>query len=441
MGVFFGTDGIRGEFNTKLGLELAMRTGKALASLKSNAKILIGRDTRESGELLAAALALGAASLGAEIYDTQICPSAGISYLTKKLKYDFGVMISASHNPAKFNGIKIFNKNGEKLEEILEIQIEKRLFSNLFNVEKLGHIKKVDFIGEYKDFLIKQKTKLTGLKIVLDCANGTASFVAAECFKKLGAEVMSICDKPNGKNINANCGATDLKKIVKYVKKYDADMGFAFDGDSDRVMAVDESGNIVDGDKIIYLFALDYLKNNKLKNCQVVGTVMTNGGIEDALKNKGIELLRADVGDKYVYGKLAENNLLIGGEQSGHIILKDKLVTGDGILNAILLAEICKKENKKLSEFFDFKEYKQLKLDVNVKNENLILKCKKWLNYYENLQNEYKNNIRLLIRESGTEPKIRILAEAKSEENLKKITMKIKKYIEGLDEEFSKCVE
>lgn len=441
MGLYFGTDGLRGIFGKTLTLDMAFRVGRAIALEKENSKILVGRDTRKSGEVLSLAFSLGAICEGADIFDTGVCPTAGISYLTNKNGYDFGVVISASHNPSEFNGIKIFNDKGEKIGDLKETEIEKRLFLPLeFNKKNFGKYFVDNLIKEYEAFLLKEKVNLEGLKIVLDCANGASFEIANTVFNKLGADVISINCEPNGENINLGCGATDILKLKQVVVEKKADMGFAFDGDSDRVIAIDEKGNIVDGDMLIYLFAMKYLAEGRLKNNQVVGTAMTNTGIENALKRKGIELLRTNVGDKYVNEILVKNNLLIGGEQCGHIFLKDELATGDGILNAILVAEICKKNNKKLSEFFDLKKHYQVIINIKVKNKNKVLNCKKLINLINNLQNGIKNNIRILVRGSGTEAIIRVMVESENKDVMEICAKEIKEAIEDIDRGNFGCV-
>ncbi len=437
MSVFFGTDGYRGVFGESMTPEIAIRMGRALGSIKKNAKIILGRDTRFSGELLSQAFSLGAINSGAAVFDVGVCPTAGVAYLTMLKKCDFGVVISASHNAAEFNGIKIFNNRGEKIGDDGEREIESLLLRSLFDCSKAeyGHYKQVDFVKNYFDFLLKNGADLSGLKIVLDCANGASFLLAPKVFKKLGAEVNVIKDNPDGKNINDHCGATDLTALKYEVVKSKADVGFAFDGDSDRVMAVDENGDVVDGDMMLYLFATKYLEDGKLKKNCVVGTSMTNAGTQEALRELGITLIRADVGDKFVNQELEKNGLMIGGEQCGHLFLKDILPTGDGILNAIKVSEIIKNSKGSFSSNFNYKNYFQLKIDIMVKNKIKVLKCKKMLNLIKNIQNEYKNNIRVLVRFSGTEPKIRLLVEGKNNEKMKEIALKIEEEIKIIDKE------
>ena len=358
MGLFFGTDGFRGVFGKELTFEVAYKCGRALAMQKLNAKILIGRDSRRSGAFLTLAFSLGVMVQGGSVEDIGICPTAGIGYLTTIEDYDYGVVISASHNQAEYNGIKIFNSDGKKITSEQELEIEKLFLIKEQQVDNIniGQYKQcLDKIKIYEKFLKNNKKSLKGLKIVIDCANGASSFIAKNVFSELGANVLIINDNPNGININKNCGALYCDELIKEVLNQNADMGFAFDGDSDRVICVDESGNLIDGDKLLYLFAIYYKKNNKLNGDCVVTTKLMNLGVEKALINEGISVIKTDVGDKNIFCKLQQKNLVVGGEQCGHILLLDELITGDGILNAILISGICVNEQKKLSEFFNFK--------------------------------------------------------------------------------------
>ena len=439
MGLFFGTDGLRGKVNDDLSFEICYRCGNALGVGGNKLKILIGRDTRGSGEFVALAFSLGAMNAGACVTDVGVCPTAGVSYLTKKLGFDYGVVISASHNPAEFNGIKIFDKNGKKLGDKREEEIERRFLKNVvvsgIQIGRYSFNPRLTLL--YQQFLKESiNIKLENMTIVLDLANGACFKIAPAVFRACGAKVVSINGKPNGDNINLNAGSLHITNLQKYVKRYKADMGFAFDGDSDRVVAIDEEGNVVDGDKILYLFAKFYKENQKLNPAIVVGTRHTNMGVENALKKLDIELLRADIGDKYVSAKLDENKLTIGGEQSGHIILKDKLVTGDGVLNALVIASICKKQNKNLSSYFNFEMYHQCNINVPVCDKMRIINSAK-LTECESQENMKLNGSgRIMIRVSGTEPYIRIMVETKDENKSKKIANNIKQVIEEIDKEF-----
>lgn len=438
MGLYFGTDGVRGVFNKTLTLDLAYRIGYTLARQNNCRKVVIGQDTRQSGNVLKHTISLGLILGGTNVVDVGVCPTAGISYLTISNKFDFGIVVTASHNPSEYNGIKIFGSDGKKINENIENNIEKNLFLtlNIFELDKIGKYECNEKLkNKYVKFLKNECLNLEKFKVVLDCANGAAYKIAEKVFKDANAKVITIGNKPNGKNINENCGALHIDNLTKAVKLYKADFGFAFDGDSDRVFAVDEKGKVVDGDKIIYLFATKYKAENKLKGNAVVCTHMTNMKIEDELKILGISMRRTDVGDKYVMQALDENNLIIGGEQCGHIFLKDKMPTGDGILNAITIANICKEYDKKLSECFDFKLNKQIKTDIKCKDKNLVLKCKKLQNFIKNIQTTHKNNIKLFIRASGTEDIIRVLIESPNQKLAKQINKQITEIINKIEGE------
>lgn len=430
MNKYFGTDGIRGIFGKDLTMELAFECGRILG--RKNLKILIGRDTRFSSEILTHVFVLGAISNGADVVDVGICPTAGISYLTKINNFHFGIVISASHNPSEYNGIKFFGADGRKISKNVENRLEKQIFKQTDkNINlKIGHyffdknLKK-----DYEKFLLSNGIDLESMKVVLDCANGASYEIAENIFKSLNAEVIMINNNPTGFNINKKCGAINLKGLKDTVLKERANIGFAFDGDSDRVIAVDEKGQIVDGDKLIYFFANYYLKNNLLDKKIVVGTQITNSTIENELLKRDIKLIRTKVGDKYIDEILEKDKLLIGGEQCGHVMLKDKLPTGDGILNAVFAATILKKENKTLSQYFDFEIGMQTTKNINVKNKNKTLKCKNLVKYIKNIQKYLKNNEKLLVRSSGTENKIRIMIESNNIKKSKKIIKNIEKII------------
>ena len=442
MGLFFGTDGMRGIVGKNLTFEMVYRCGVSLALQKKGSKILLGKDTRKSGDVLSLIFAAGAISEGAYVEDMGVCPTAAIGYLTKKCGFDFGVVVSASHNSFEYNGIKIFDKNGRKINEELEKELEKTLFyrRESFEASQYGeYIKSKQKLKLYEYFLLKTTKSLEGLKIVLDCANGASCFVAEKIFKKLNANVLMVNNSPNGLNINEQCGALYVEQIRELVVNNNADMGFSFDGDADRLIAVDEYGNIIDGDMIILMFATEYLKTQKLNQKTIVGTYLTNSGVEEELNKIGIELIRTDVGDKFIDQVLEKNNLIIGGEQCGHVFLKDKLTTGDGILNAILIAHICKVNNKKLSQFFQFKKHKQVYKNVVVKNKNIILNCKNVKNIINNLQIKYKN-LKIILRPSGTEQVVRIMVESKDKTLAENIAEKLEKLIKEINEG-DLCVE
>jgi phosphoglucosamine mutase len=443
MGLFFGTDGLRGEFGKTLNHDIVFRCGNSLARLKNKCRVVVGFDTRLSGSFFASLFSSGVALAGGSVCIIGVCPTAGVAYLTQKFGFDFGVVISASHNPAEFNGIKIFDKNGEKLSELYEKQIEKNLL-NIFEVEfsEIGKIENdLSLVEAYKSFLVSEVESIGSIKAVLDCANGASYKIAPEVFQKVGAEVVTCGNSPDGININKNCGSLNVEFLRDNVLKHHADIGFSFDGDSDRVIAVDEKGEVHDGDHLIYMLANFYDRENKLSKRQVVGTVQTNAGIEKALESKGISLLRVDVGDKYVNQKLNDEKLIVGGEQAGHIFLKDKLSTGDGILNALVILSICKKENKKLSDYFDFSPYSQINVNVKSKNKNKLINHEKLKTIVDKVMQVLNNQGRVLVRASGTEPYVRVMVEAESEDLCKMVSNELVIKISELEKEICSCVE
>lgn len=436
MGVFFGTDGLRGKVNDDLSFDIVYKCGNALGAEKPGARVIIGRDTRLSGEFLTLAFSCGLINAGASVTDVGICPTAGVSYLTKTLGYDFGVVISASHNPAEFNGIKIFNSEGVKLGDKLEEHLEKRFLKNVMvSYSKLGNYNYLpNLVKKYKEFLISSSENgLKGLKIVLDCSNGASSNIAPHIFKSLGASVISTGKKPDGLNINKDCGSLHIENLVHIVKSHGADMGFAFDGDSDRLIAVDETGRVVDGDLILYILATEYKAKDKLNPPVVVGTRHTNMGVEKALKSKGIDLIRTDIGDKYVCQKLEEKGLLLGGEQSGHIIVKDRLQTGDGILNAIILADICRSHNAKLSKMIDFENYAQVNINVKVADKMRVINSEELAEVIDREEQKLGQDGRLMIRVSGTEPFIRVMVESKDQKLSQTTAERISRIVSKID--------
>ena len=431
MGLFFGTDGLRGKVNDDLSFSVAYKCGNALGGKNPGCKILIGRDTRKSGSFITSAFACGAMNAGCEVIDVGVCPTAGVSYLTKTLGFDFGVVISASHNPAQFNGIKIFDGSGVKLGDRREEELEKCFLKEIYvSNEKIGtYSYEPRLVLKYEEFLSRSiDESLKELTIVLDCSNGAAYKLAPAVFRDHGAKIIATFCKPDGLNINKDCGSLHIEKLQKYVVKYKADMGFAYDGDSDRLIAVDEKGEIVDGDKLIYLFATYYKNEGMLNPAEVVGTRHSNMGVEIALRNKGINLIRTDIGDKYVGEKLNEKGLLIGGEQSGHIFLKDKHITGDGILNSLQVAKICKKTKKSLSSFFDFELYKQTNINVSVRDKMRVINSEILNKAISKEQEKIGEDGRIMIRVSGTEPFIRIMVETKDE----KLSMETAKDLENV---------
>lgn len=438
MGIFFGTDGLRGKVNEELTFDVAYKVGNALSILKEKPTILIGCDTRISNTYLTLGVASGAMSGGAKVIDAGVVPTAGIAYLTRTIKADYGVVISASHNSGEYNGIKIFNSEGYKLGDKEEERIERCFIHNKTNdFPDIGTYEQ-DFtlIKDYRDFLMGACARpLTGKTIVLDCAYGAAHRVAPEVFRKLGANVIAANAVYNGLHINEDCGALHPENLVRRVARYRADMGFAFDGDADRLIAVDEKGNVVDGDMIICALA-KYLKSKgKLKKDTAVGTSHTNMAIEDELKKDGISLLRTDIGDKYVLAEMLKKDLSLGGEQSGHIILKDKSTTGDGILTAIEIANMITDKGCKMSELLGVKLYPQTNVNVIVEDKFRVMNSEELSKEIIRYNAALEGKGRLMIRASGTEPKIRIMVESRDRELNEKIANSMATFIKRTGEE------
>ena len=440
---YFGTDGVRGEANRELTADLAMRLGYALGYYlrqenpeKKKLKVIMGSDTRISGYMLRSALSAGLTSMGINIDFVGVIPTPGVAFITQAKGAEAGIMISASHNPAKDNGIKIFAKDGCKLPDEVELELEK-LMDNFEEVvknplagDKVGKFKYAeDDYFLYRDHLKSiVKGDFSGMKIILDAANGSAYRAAKDVFLSLGAEIVVINDAPNGKNINVRCGSTHPEILSKVVMGYEADLGLAYDGDADRLIAVDRHGKIVDGDKIIATLAVDMKKKNILVNNRVVTTVMSNMGLESFLNDNGIVLVRANVGDRYVLEKMKSQGLNIGGEQSGHIILLDYGTTGDGIQSSLKLVEVVRDSGKTLDELVGLiPEWPQVLINVRVDNvkKNLWNKNENIVSFIEKKEKLMGNEGRVLVRTSGTEPIVRVMVEGKNAENVKVVAEEI----------------
>lgn len=436
MGLFFGTDGLRGKVNKDLTQDIAYKIGNALSILKEKPTIIIGADTRISNSYLALSLAGGAMSGGANVIDAGVVPTAGVAFLTRKLKADYGVVISASHNSGEYNGIKVFSGEGYKLSDKEEELIERCFIKNKINdFPNIGTYKQdFNLIKLYRDYLIKtSENSLKGKTIVLDGAFGAAHRIAPEVFRKLGAKVIAANCVNNGLKINENCGALYPENLRSKVFRYKADMGFAFDGDADRLIAVDEKGNIIDGDKIICGIAKYLKKLGKLNKNTAVGTSHTNMAIEEELKNCGIDFIRTDIGDKYVLAKLIEKGLSIGGEQSGHVILKDYATTGDGILTAIFVANMIINEKSTLSETLNFELYPQSNKNVIVEDKFRIMNSEELIKAITKYNGELEGKGRLMIRASGTEPKVRVMVESKDKDDNERIATAMVELIKKID--------
>lgn len=422
---FFGTDGIRGPISSKTSPDFILKLGWAAGEVFKDQGIssfIIGKDTRISGYMLEAALQAGIISSGLNVRLVGPLPTPAISYLVSTFKSQAGIVISASHNSYEDNGIKFFDDKGQKISDELELLIEQKISDPIKVVEpeNLGKAARLtDASGRYIEYCknsLSKEISLNNLKIVIDTANGAAYDVAPKVFRELGAEVVAISDDPNGLNINQNCGSTDLNVLKKAVLDNNADFGIAFDGDGDRLIIVDSEAKALDGDDILFLLAKFKFENQIVLGSKgVVGTDMTNKGLENALSEMGIELVRSKVGDKYVLEKLLELGWQLGGEQSGHIICLDSVATGDAIIAAIKFFEAFLTFGKPLNEILgSFKKYPQILTNIEVANAESILANKKFKNSCEKVQKEISEfDGKILVRKSGTESLLRILVEAK----------------------------
>lgn len=436
MGIYFGTDGIRGVVNDSLTFDLAYKCGNALCAIKCRPQVIIGRDSRITGEFLTLAVSGGIMAGGGDVIDIGVCSTPGIAYITKLLNANFGVVISASHNPAEHNGIKIFDSNGVKLGDKKEEDLERRFIHqiNLPSNEIGRYTQKFNLVNRYIDYLCAcSDLSLKGLKIILDGSNGATYKIAPKVFKKLGATVIATNCRNDGANINRKCGSLYPENLAKNVIKYGGNIGFAFDGDGDRIIAVDEKGNVIDGDNIIYILAKQFKKENKLLKDIVVGTRHTNMAIELKLKEEGIDLVRADIGDKYVCAKMEDLTLSLGGEKSGHIIIKDFLMTGDGVLAGIKLAEILSRSKKSISEINDVILFPQTNIDCVVEDKVRIINSEKLSKIVDEEEKRLGNGYRIMVRVSGTENKIRIMVEGKDRDKTLKSASEIKRVVEEIN--------
>ena len=433
----FGTDGIRGRFDKEITYSIAYKIGYALGVIvENNNPILIGRDTRISGEILLEAISRGIKAAGKEFLYLGICPTPAIPFLIKKEKFSSGVMISASHNPPEFNGIKIFDNNGEKIKKDFENRIEmimERAKNNKLSAKKNKSVSKNNnLLNIYTQGLIDTMgdENLKGMKIILDTCYGSATTCAESIFKQLGANVKVINDEKDGLKINLNCGSTCLDPLNKAIKENDADMGFSFDGDADRVIGVDSKGNILNGDHILFLWGRELLKENLLPNNKIISTRMANLGFEKTWNNIGGILYRTEVGDKYIFEAIKEKKALLGGEQSGHILSKINNFCGDGILTALQICKYCKKKNISLKSWLSssFLPYPQklTNIDLNFDFKNINNTYKDLINEsIENFSKIKKDECRVYIRPSGTEPVLRVLVEAQNQKEVDSLSRKI----------------
>lgn len=429
MGRLFGTDGVRGVANVDLTPKMAFDLGQAGAFVLSkehpHPRIIIGKDTRISGDMLEAALIAGICSVGADVLRVGVLPTPGIAFLTRTLDVSAGVVISASHNPVQDNGIKFFSSTGHKLPDAIEDEIESIYYSETkpWDVPvgmEIGRVIEVpDADRRYIDFLKETVGRLDGLKVVLDCANGAAYRVGPVVLKELGAEVIPLCNHPDGTNINACCGSTHPDGLQRAVLEHGADVGLANDGDADRLIAVDEKGNTVDGDFIMVICALALKAQGKLTENSVVVTVMSNLGLHIALKKAGIKIYETPVGDRYVMEELLRTGAKLGGEQSGHIILLEHNTTGDGLLTGLQLLAVVKEQNKPLSELAaQMQRLPQVLKNIRVRHKDRVMQDEAVLHRIEEIKESLGERGRILVRPSGTEQLIRVMLEGPDEKEL-----------------------
>ena len=437
---YFGTDGIRGIAGESLTADLSFKVGKALGKLltekKDHPKVVIGRDTRISCDMIEHALTAGLTSTGVNVMTVGTIPTPAIAYLTKTIETDSGIMISASHNPYQDNGIKIFGPDGFKLTDEQELEIES-LIDNSEKIknasfEKIGKVYGGNELTQKYIQHIKQSITgdLSDIKIALDCANGATTGVAPFIFGDLEADIETIGCQPNGININNNVGSTKIETISEFVKENKVDVGFAFDGDGDRVLAVDSNGNIVDGDKIMFILAKHLKEQGELKDNMVVSTVMSNIGFYKAIEENGLQSVKTAVGDRYVVEEMRKNDYSLGGEQSGHIVLMNYATTGDGILTAVKLANIIKTSGKSLEELAsEVSIYPQKLVNIKVIDKKTAMEDSEILAECEKVEKELEGNGRILLRASGTENLIRVMVEASSDELTDKYCEQVAKIV------------
>lgn len=442
MGKYFGTDGFRGEANVNLTVEHAYKVGRYLGwyySQNHKARVVIGKDTRRSSYMFEYALVSGLTASGADVYLLHVTTTPSVSYVVRSEEFDCGIMISASHNPYYDNGIKVINGKGQKLEADVENQIEKYIDGLTDEIpfavrENIGRT--IDYSmgrNRYIGYLMSIPTRaFKDVKVGLDCANGSSSAIAKAVFDALGAKTYVINNDPNGVNINTNCGSTHIQALQKFVIDNGLDVGFAYDGDADRCLAVDEFGRVVDGDAILYICGSYMKERGELVNNTIVTTVMSNFGLYKSLDKLGISYEKTAVGDKYVYENMVNNGHCIGGEQSGHIIFSKHATTGDGILTSLKVMETMIEKKKTLSQLTqDLKIYPQLLINVRVKDKKEAQNDPDVVAAVKEVEEALGDQGRILVRESGTEPVVRVMVEASSDEicheNVLKVVNVIKK--------------
>lgn len=429
MGRLFGTDGARGIAGSELTADLAMKIGASAAYIlgeNKKIKVIVGMDTRYSGDMLACAVNAGLLSMGADVIFAGVVPTPAVSFLVTQIKADMGVMISASHNPAKYNGIKLFNNKGYKLADEIEEKIEHYILdeklpesTNIGRYERDENLK-----NKYINFLYTLANDYNGLKVVVDCANGSASATAPTLFEKLNVNAKIIFDNPDGVNINDNCGSTHLDALISKVKEVQADLGIAYDGDADRCLLVTNDGDVIDGDYVLAICGKYLKEKGRLNNNAIVGTVMSNLGLRKFCESENINFVATKVGDRYVLEEMLNKDYVIGGEQSGHVIFKEYANTGDGELTSLMVLNILSEKKCKLSELLSVMDkYPQVLVNVNVTKEgktsfgedaeiNVLIK---------KYEEELNGDGRILIRASGTENLIRVMIEGKNTEEISRM--------------------
>lgn len=445
MARLFGTDGVRGIANTELTCSLAFRLGQAcavvLASDVHRPTILVGRDTRISGEMLESALVSGICSMGARAVLVEILPTPAIAYLTRYYEADAGVVISASHNTVEYNGIKFFDKNGYKLPDAIEDRMEELALNGLpENLEMpvgvgVGRpVRQRNATRRYVDFVKETTTvRLDGLHVVLDCAQGASYEVAPMVFKELGAHVSCYYHEPDGTNINEKCGSTHPGRLCELVRELGADVGFAFDGDADRLIAVDERGQLINGDQVIAMLAIYLKEQGRLRANTVVATVMSNMGLDICMKKQGVKIEKTKVGDRYVLEKMLADGLTLGGEQSGHVILLDYNTTGDGLVTAVQVISAmvaAQRPLSRLTSVMQMMPQSQFAANVNDKKKYDFDKNERINKMIADLEAKYKDKGRLVIRASGTEPRVRVMIEGPDQREMDKDVYALSKLIE-----------
>ena len=448
MGKYFGTDGFRGEANVNLTVEHAFKVGRFLGwyygqNDDHKVKVVIGKDTRRSSYMFEDALSAGLTASGADVYLLHVTTTPSVSYITRTEEFDCGIMISASHNPFYDNGLKLINAQGQKMEAEVEAKVEAYIDGEIGEVpyakrDKIGRT--VDYSAgrnRYIGRLISLATRsFKGKRIGLDCSNGSASTIAKSVFDALGAKTYVINNEPDGTNINTNCGSTHIDVLQAFVKEKGLDAGFAYDGDADRCLAVDENGNVVDGDLILYICGRYLKEQGNLRNDTIVTTVMSNLGLYKACDKVGLKYEKTAVGDKYVYENMLQNGHILGGEQSGHIIFSKYATTGDGILTSLMLMEVMLEKKKTLAELVEpVKIYPQLLKNVRVVDKKVARENAAMLAAVDAVAKELGDDGRILVRESGTEPLIRVMVEASTDELCAKYVNQVIEVIkaEGLE--------